>query len=104
MQSLIGTWRLIEACAFDEDGNALPPPLGPKPMGIILYEAERMVVAVCDGRLAVPQEAAERVFSSYTGIYLCCVRSQANIQCYQRLSRIPLVQPKLLILRHFCQI
>ncbi len=64
MQSLIGTWRLIEACAFDEDGNARPPPLGPKPMGIILYEAERMVVAVCDGRLAVPQEAAERVFSS----------------------------------------
>jgi hypothetical protein len=69
MQSLIGTWKLVEACAFDENGKILSPPLGPKPMGIILYEAERMVVAVCDGRLIMPHGAAKRTFSSYTGKY-----------------------------------
>ena len=69
MQSLVGTWRLIEDRALDESGNELPPPLGPNPMGIILYEAERMVVVVCDGRRTMPDGATERSFISYAGAY-----------------------------------
>jgi hypothetical protein len=69
MQSLVGTWRLIEDRAFDESGNEMPPPLGPNPMGIILYDAERMIVVVCDGRLTMPESTTERSFVSYAGAY-----------------------------------
>ena len=69
MQSLVGTWILIEDRAFDKRGNELPPPLGPNPMGIILYESERMIVAVCDGRRTLPDGATERSFISYAGAY-----------------------------------
>jgi hypothetical protein len=69
MPSLMGTWKLVEALAFDEAGNAVPPPLGPEPMGVIIYGAERMMVTVCDGRSVMPPEAPDHIFSSYTGIY-----------------------------------
>ena len=49
MTSLLGRWKLIDARAFDEAGNELEPPLG-HPMGVILYEADRMIVAVGNGR------------------------------------------------------
>ena len=45
MTSLLGRWKLINARAFDEAGNELEPPLGQNPMGVILYEADRMIVA-----------------------------------------------------------
>ena len=49
MQSLAGTmWRLVEAVETDEQGTKLPPPLGLHPMGFAIFEAERMLVAVCD--------------------------------------------------------
>lgn len=62
MGSLIGTWRLVDARAFGPDGAELAPPLGPDPIGIITYEAERMIVAV-----ARPDEPA--LFSGYAGRY-----------------------------------
>ena len=39
------------------------------PMGIILYDAERMIVVVCDGRRTMPDGATERSFISYAGAY-----------------------------------
>src|SRR5262245_411278 len=51
MQTLIGTmWKLIEASSFNEEGHELTPPLGQHPMGIAMFEAERMIVAVADDR------------------------------------------------------
>ncbi|MFC7739574.1 lipocalin-like domain-containing protein [Roseomonas sp. GCM10028921] len=69
MNSLVGTWRLVEALAFDENGREAPPPLGPNPMGIIIYDTKRMMVAVCDGRPAMPEGSTQRIFSSYAGNY-----------------------------------
>lgn len=69
MHSLIGTWTLVEARAFDKHGNELAPPLGPNPMGVIQYDAQRMIVAVCDGRSEMPTGAAPRTYLSYTGSY-----------------------------------
>ena len=68
MQSLIGKWQLIEARAFDEAGNETPSPFGPSPMGIMLFEAERMIGLLADGRVVMP-ELAKRAFFSYTGEY-----------------------------------
>ena len=69
MQKLLGTWKLIEAHAFDEAGNEMLSPLGPAPMGLVLFEAERMAGMVADGRPAVPPNALQPAFFSYTGVY-----------------------------------
>lgn len=69
MQTLLGTWKLIEARAFNETGDEAPSPLGPTPMGLVLFEAERMVGMVADGRPAMPPDAPQRAFFSYTGAY-----------------------------------
>jgi hypothetical protein len=64
MSSLVGVWKLVEARAFDDAGRELPPPLGPKPMGIVLFEAERMVGAIGDARVSLPTEAEARFFAA----------------------------------------
>jgi hypothetical protein len=50
MQSLVGIWKLVEARAFDEAGHEVPSPLGLEPMGVLLIEAERIMVTAGDGR------------------------------------------------------
>ena len=68
MQTLEGTtWRLIGASAFDDDGHELPPPLGEHPMGFVMFEAERIMVAVVDGGLSLPVNVPSRVFAAYSG-------------------------------------
>jgi hypothetical protein len=68
-EQLIGTWRLVRATATDADGNVLPEPYGPRPMGRLVLDASgRMIVALCDGRAAMPH-GQERAYSSYCGQY-----------------------------------
>ena len=69
MQTLVGTWKLMEARAFDEMGNEAPSPLGPAPMGLVLFEAERMIGVVADGRSAMPPDSPQRAYLSYAGSY-----------------------------------
>jgi uncharacterized heparinase superfamily protein len=70
MQTLSGTmWKLIEASAFDEEGHELTSPLGQHPMGFAMFEAERMMVAVADGRLSLPPDVPSRAFAAYSGRY-----------------------------------
>jgi hypothetical protein len=59
---------VIEARAFDEAGQKLLP-LGPHPVGLVIFEAERMLVAVADGRTSLPPDASPRFFVAYTGFY-----------------------------------
>lgn len=70
MRSLRGTmWRLIEAHTFDGAGNKLLP-LGPQPIGFVIFEAERMLAAVADGRALLPPTGTPpRFFIAYTGTY-----------------------------------
>jgi hypothetical protein len=66
---IIGTWRLRSTKAVDDDGNALPPPLGPAPNGVVCFQTDgRMYSVICDGRTTLA-EGEERVFVSYTGNY-----------------------------------
>ena len=68
-QAIVGTWKLIEARAYDDAGHELAPPFGPKPMGIAVYSTERLIVVVADGRTFLPLDAPPRGFVSYTGNY-----------------------------------
>jgi hypothetical protein len=38
-------------------------------MGFVMFEAERMIVAVADGRLSLTPDAPSRAFAAYTGKY-----------------------------------
>ena len=38
-------------------------------MGFAIFEAERMIVAVTDGRLSLPPDVPSRAFAAYTGRY-----------------------------------
>jgi len=69
MQSLVGIWKLVEARAFDDAGHEVSSPLGPKPMGGLFVEAERIMVIVGDGRITLPPDAPNRAFLAYSGPY-----------------------------------
>ena len=64
---IIGTWRLKSTLGIDDTGNALPPPYGPIPGGVVCFEPSgRMYCVLCDGRTDLsPGEA--RQFVSYAG-------------------------------------
>jgi hypothetical protein len=68
MPSLIGVWKLVEARAFDDAGQAVSSPLGPNPMGVAIVDAERIMAMGGDGRAALPPEA-KRAFVAYCGKY-----------------------------------
>lgn len=72
-EKLIGVWKLVEARVLDEDGNELPSPLGPQPMGVAIFDAERSMAMACNGSatwspatkralqpIAVPTPSTER--------------------------------------------
>ena len=66
---IVGTWRLVSTKGVDDNGKALPPPYGPKPMGLVVFAADgRMLAALCDGRDALPDGEA-RQYVSYAGHY-----------------------------------
>ena len=68
MQTLIGVWKLVQARAFDETGNELPSPLGPQPMGVAIFDAERSMAMACDARATLPP-GIRRAFAAYCGNY-----------------------------------
>ena len=69
MQTLAGTmWRLVEARRFDEAGRDMQP-IGPNPVGFILFEADRFLGAVVDGRAGLPPGTEPRFFVAYSGMY-----------------------------------
>lgn len=69
MSEIHGTWRLISATAVDADGKPIRDPYGPTPIGrIVLHESGRMMVMVCDGRLAMP-DGQKRLHQFYGGNY-----------------------------------
>jgi Lipocalin-like domain len=70
MQSLVGTWKLVEVRPFDDVGRNQSPPLGPHPMGVMIFEAKRMLRAICDGRETLPPDVPSRAFGSYCGTYI----------------------------------
>lgn len=64
---IIGTWRLRSTLGIDDYGNALPPPYGPVPGGVVCFEpGGRMYCVLCDGRTDLPPGEA-RQFMSYAG-------------------------------------
>ncbi len=64
-----GTWRLVTTKAHDDAGRSLPPPYGPQPMGLVVFQADgRMMTVLCDGRATLPPDEP-RQFMSYAGNY-----------------------------------
>ena len=70
MHPLLGTWLLTETRAFDEAGQGISSPFGTRPMGVVRFEADRMVGVVADGGPEAPAGSPQRAFFSYTGTYV----------------------------------
>jgi hypothetical protein len=69
MKSIVGTWRLVKAEAFDPDGKPLALLYGGKGMGRVCFTVDgRMMAVTCDGRAELPP-GASRDYSSYCGNY-----------------------------------
>jgi Lipocalin-like domain len=66
---IVGTWRLKSTKGRDDAGNALPPPYGPRPRGLVTFQDDgRMMCVLCDGRAELPA-GEPRQFMSYAGNY-----------------------------------
>ena len=66
---IVGIWRMVGTKGADDSGKALPPPYGPKAMGLVTFQADgRMMAVLCDGRREMPGGEA-RPFMSYAGNY-----------------------------------
>ena len=66
---IIGTWALRSTQGRDDAGQVLPPPYGPKPEGLVIFQADgRMMCVLCDGRAELPA-GEPRQFMSYAGNY-----------------------------------
>jgi hypothetical protein len=66
---IVGTWRLISTEGRDDAGKVLPPPYGPKPMGLVVFAADgRMMAVLCDGRSSLA-DGEPRQYVSYAGNY-----------------------------------
>ena len=67
MESLVGIWKLVEARAFDEAGQEIPSPLGPQPMGVAIFDANRCIATAMDARAELPPTVLKRAFAAYCG-------------------------------------
>jgi hypothetical protein len=66
---IVGTWRLVSTKGRDDAGAVLPPPYGPKAMGLVVFQPDgRMMTVLCDGRAALA-DGEGRQFMSYAGNY-----------------------------------
>jgi len=66
---IVGIWRMVSTKGADDSGKALPPPYGPKAMGLVTFQADgRMMAVLCDGRSEMPG-GEQRPFMSYAGNY-----------------------------------
>ena len=71
VQSITGTWQLIDTQCIAEDGSGLAPPYGGAEncMGLLsLREDGRMICVLCDSRKEMPAGHA-REYNSYCGTY-----------------------------------
>jgi hypothetical protein len=64
---IAGTGRLKSTLGRDDAGQELPPPYGPVPMGLVVFDASgRMMAVLCDGRATLDEPPQ---FMSYAGNY-----------------------------------
>jgi len=69
MISIVGTWRLVRAEAFDANGKPQPAPYGGAPIGRVMFtSSSRMMAMTGDGRREVHADQV-REYNTYAGTY-----------------------------------
>jgi hypothetical protein len=69
MDSIVGTWRLVRAEAFDGNGKPQPAPYGGAPLGRVMFTSTgRMMAMTGDGRREAHADQV-REYNTYAGAY-----------------------------------
>jgi Lipocalin-like domain len=69
MISIVGSWRLVRAEAFDANGKPQPAPYGGAPIGRAMFTSSgRMMAMTDDGRQEMHSGQA-REYNTYAGTY-----------------------------------
>lgn len=69
MTSIVGTWRLVHAEAFDANGKPQPAPYGGAPIGRVMFTSSgRMMAMTGDGRQEAHADHV-REYNTYAGAY-----------------------------------
>jgi len=68
VHSILGVWKLVEVRARDASGRPIESRFGPRPIGVVTFDGERMIAALGDGRREVPA-GQPRAYNSYGGAY-----------------------------------
>jgi hypothetical protein len=69
MTSIVGTWRLVRAEAFDASGKPQRPPYGGAPLGRLMFTSTgRMMAMTGDGRQDA-HAGQVREYNTYAGTY-----------------------------------
>src|ERR1700755_1381782 len=69
MRDIVGTWRFFKTSARNDAGEAMHPPYGEKPRGLLVFYADkRMMSVLVDSRREVPA-GEPREYNSYCGNY-----------------------------------
>ncbi len=69
MTSIVGTWRLVRAEAFDANGKPQPAPYGGAPIGRVMFTSSgRMMAMTGDGRQGAHADQV-REYNTYAGTY-----------------------------------
>jgi hypothetical protein len=70
MRDIVGTWQLVKTSARNDAGDAMHPPYGEKPRGLLVfYPDNRMMSVLCDSRRELPPDETTREYNSYCGNY-----------------------------------
>ena len=71
MQSITGTWQMVNTECIAEDGSVLAPPYGGTAdcMGLLSFASDgRMVCVLCNSKVELPS-GQPREYNSYCGAY-----------------------------------
>src|SRR3982074_3809652 len=69
MTSIVGTWRLVRAEAFDANGKPQPAPYGGPPIGRVMFTSSGPMMAMAGGGRLGAHPAQVREYKTYAGAY-----------------------------------
>ena len=86
MISIVGTWRLVRAEAFDANGKPQPAPYGGAPIGRVMFTSSRRMMAMELRRKGLTDEAVSSAVANVDDEALAYEAAQKKVARYKALE------------------